>query len=239
MKKSPAILVCCQTLALACCLIALPRSSPAAGRPINDDGTFQISVGGKPAGTEKFSIQTSNGKVNVKVHTDLSTTEGGKRQEFSSSSDLVLDGTLHPLTYTWKQEGAHSSGMEIDFQSTPASAKYHTVDGKTDERKIKLPKDLVVLDDNVLTDYEILVERYRQTAGGKQVFTAFIPQEALSGKVTMEKAGQESLKSGAKKIEATHYTVTTDLAKIDLWVDDNGRVLQVSAPAAQLEAVRE
>lgn len=239
MLKRRTILVYCETLALACCLVALPGSSPAAGRPINDQGTFLISVGGKSAGTEKFSIQTSNGKVDVKVDTNLSAAEGGKRQKFSSSSELVLDGSLHPLTYTWKQQGAHSSGMEIDFQSTPAAAKYHTVQGKTDERKIPLPKDLVVLDDNVLTDYEILVERYRQTAGGKQVFTAFIPQEALAGKVTMEKTGQESLDSGAKKIDATHYTVTTDLTKIDLWVDDNGRLLQVSAPAAQLEALRE
>lgn len=221
------------------CLAVSPCTGSSAGQPISDDGSFLISVDGKPAGTEKFAVHSSKDKVEVKVQTSLSVEQNGNQVTVESSSNLVLDGEFQPQTYSWKQRGAKSSGMEIDFRSSPAAAKYHTVDGKADNRQIALPKDFVVLDDNVLTDYEILLERYERTAGGNQVITAFIPQEALPGRITVNKAGEESIDIGNRKIKATHYTATTDLAAIDLWADSRGRLLRISCPAGQWSAVRQ
>jgi predicted transcriptional regulator len=176
--------------------------------------------------------------VEATAETHLSTTANGNSLEFQTTSDLILDPDLQPQTYTWKQSGARASSLEINFLSSPATATYRTVDGRSDVRQFDLPKDVIVMDDNVLSHYEILVERYDRSSHGKQTFTAFIPQEALPGKLRMEKTGEEKIEIGGKKIKAGRYTVTTELAQIDVWADKDGHVQRISIPAVHLEADR-
>lgn len=205
---------------------------------MNDHGVFLLSVGGRPAGTETFDIRSTGDRVEAEAKIELRIEQEGKVLEFKSTPKLVLNSALQPLTYTWSQKGPQSSQLEVDFRSSPTKTRYRTVAGGDDRLDFELPKDVVVLDYNVIHHYQLLVDRYRRTAGGKQTFRAFVPQEAMPGSLEVEETGPESVEIEGRAQTLRHLLVATDLSRIDLWVDDQQRLWRISSPAAQLEVVR-
>jgi hypothetical protein len=158
--------------------------------------------------------------------------------EVRTSPNLILDPQLHPLSYTWSQKESQSSQLSIDFRALPVRGRYKPVSGEEEQRDFKLTKDVVVLDDNVLHHYQLVVARYDQTTGGKQTFHAFIPQEALSGVITVEQTGMEPVSVEGETLNLRHLILTTELARVDLWVNDQAHLQVVSVPEAQFKAVR-
>jgi hypothetical protein len=211
-------------------------NSPASNW--DDHGIFLLAVAGRPIGTEKFEIRSSADKVEAQAEINLRVEQSGKTLELKTFPNLVMGPQLNPLTYTWSQKGPQNSQLEVDFRSTPAKTRYKTVDGQEDNRDFALPKDIVILDDNVVHHYQLVVDRYRQTPGGKQTFRAFIPQEALPGDLSIEETGTEPVTVGGATVNLDHLVVTTENFRIDLWVDEQQRLQRISIPEAQLEAVR-
>ena len=213
-----------------------PGSSPAGS--IEDHGVFVVSMGGQPVGTETFDIRSTGDRVEAEAKIELRIERDGKVEEFKTFPKLVLDAAFQPLTYSWSQKGPQSSQLEVDFRSPPAQAHYRTIAGEDDRRDFELPKDVVVLDVNVVHHYQLAVYRYRRTDGGKQTFQVFVPQEAMPGPLEVEDIGQESVKINARLETLQHLVISAELVRIDLWVDDQQRLQRMSIPAAQLEAVR-
>jgi hypothetical protein len=226
-------------LPLAGTLASFPAIVRAASASPSDYGAFEISIAGKEIGVERFQIFPSGNKIIAKAEIEIHTQEAGKTLVLHSFPELILDSQLGPLSYTWVQKGVQNSELRIDFTTAPVKAHYRTVNGKDDNREFLLSKDVVVLDDNVLSQYEILVDRYDKTSRGPQTFRAFIPQEALPGQVSVVETGNEQVRVGGKNESLRHLVVATDLAHIDLWADQQGHMQRVSAPAMQFNAVRQ
>jgi hypothetical protein len=188
-------------------------------------------VSGQPVGTETFDIRSRADRVEAEAKIELRIKHDGKVEEFKTFPKLVLDAALQPVTYSWSQKGPQSSQLEVDFRSPPAKVHYRTIAGEDDRRDFELPKDVVVLDTNVVHHYQLAVYRYQRTAGGKQTFQVFVPQEALPGAL-------ESVEIDGRPQTLRHLVFSAELARIDLWVDDQQRLQRMSIPAAQLEAVR-
>jgi hypothetical protein len=214
------------------------NAQSAVPADLNDQGTFEIFVAGKRVGTENFEIRTGPKQIEGQAEVYLRMEEDGKTIEVRTLSNLILDPQLRPLSYSWSQKGAQSSQLTIDFRSSPARTRYKTVNGQPDQRDFKLAKDVVVLDDNLVHHYQLVVDRYDRTKKGKQTFPAFIPQEALPGEITMEDMGPEPVSVEGSTLDLRHLVLTTELARIDLWVDNQDRLQVVSVPVAQFQAVR-
>ena len=213
--------------------------SPGTAHPdLNDHGIFQILAGGKNIGTEKFDIVASADKVEAKGEIRLRLPQAGKTVEVRSLPALVLDSQLQAQSYTWSQKGAQSSQLSIDFLPALARARYKTVKGEEDQRDFKLEKDIVVLDDNVLHHYQLVVARYNLAAAGKQDFHAFIPQEALPGTISVELVGAEPVTVEGTTVNLRHLVLSTELTRVDLYVDDQSRLQVVNVPAADFQAYR-
>ncbi|MGH9354642.1 MAG: hypothetical protein ACRD10_00755, partial [Terriglobia bacterium] len=60
--------------------------------------------------------------------------QNGQSIEFSAFPDLILNAALEPVSYTWSQGGAQSSSISVNFASSPARVRYHTVSGGQDNR---------------------------------------------------------------------------------------------------------
>jgi len=214
------------------------RSADSPLPHLADQGTFLVSAAGRTIGTEKFEIRSSSEKVEAQAEIHLQVQQDGKTINLKTLPRLVLDPQLRPLTYTWSQKGPQSSQLEVDFRPSPATTRYKTVSGEEDNRDFDLPKDVIVLDDNVVHHYQLVISRYRLTAGGKQTFQAFIPQEALPGVLNVEEVGTEPTTLEGSTVKLRHLVVTTELARIHLWTDDQHRLQRMSIPEAQLEAIR-
>jgi hypothetical protein len=205
---------------------------------LNDRGTFEIFSAGQSIGTETFMIRTRADRIEAQGDGHLQVERNGKRIKVRTSSTLLLDSQLDPLSYTWNQKGTQSSQLSIDFRAKPAHVRYKQVNGQDDRRDFNLDKDVVVLDDNEVHHYQLAVARYDQAKGGTQALRAFIPQEALPGVITLKAVGPESVTVGGDKRTLHRFLLTTELAQISLWVDDQGHLQMVSAPDAQFQAMR-
>ena len=173
---------------LACSVATSGQEPPGNPRLVNvdDEGVFVISLAGRPVGTERFKIHSSPGKVEAQGEIRLHIEQNGKTMGVQSSPDLVLDSQLRPVTYTWNQKGPQSSRLEVDFSGKLARVRYKTISGNEDNRDFELPPDVVVLDDNVVHHYQLIIARYQAMGGGKQTFRVFVPQEALPSLLTVK-----------------------------------------------------
>ncbi len=225
---------------LACSLASLGQETP--GNPprlnVDDEGVFDISLAGRPVGSESFKIHSSSGKVEAQAEIRLHVEQNGKTVSAQSFPDLVLDPQLRPVTYTWNQKGPKSSRLEVDFRGKVAKVRYKTINGSEDDRDFELPPDVAILDDNVIHHYQLIAARYLAMGGKKQTFRVFVPQEALPSLLTVEDMGTAASTSGGVASNLRHLLITTDVTQIDLWVDNLQHLERVSVPAAQLEAIR-
>jgi len=224
----------------ACNLASLAQQAPNTPPPVNvdDGGVFVISLAGRPVGSEHFTIHSSLGRVEARGETRLDMEQNGKALSVQSFPDFVLDSQLHPLTYTWNQKGPQSSRLEVDFRGALAKARYTTISGSEDDRDFALPPDVMVLDDNVIHHYELIIARFLAMGGGKQTFHVFVPQEALPSVLTMEDMRGAPGAGGAAAANLRHLLITTDVTHIDLWVDEQQHLERVAVLTAQLEATR-
>jgi hypothetical protein len=225
---------------LACSVPTLGQETPGNPRLVNvdDEGLFVISLAGRPVGTERFKIHSSLGKVEAQGEIRLHIEQNGKTVGVQSFPDLVLDPQLRPITYTWNQKGPQSSRLEVDFSGKLARVRYKTISGNEDNRDFELPPDVVILDDNVVHHYQLIIARYQAMGGGKQTLRVFVPQEALPSLLTVEDMGNAATAIDGVTANLRHLLITTDVTHIDLWLDDQQHIERFSVPEAQLEAIR-
>ena len=224
----------------ACNLAAWPQEASGGPSAVNvdDEGVFVISMAGRPVGSESFKIHSARDRIEARSEIRLSIEKNGKTVNVESFPDLVTDSQLRPLTYAWRLRGPQSSRLEVDFRTRPVKVRYHTVNGSEDARDFDLPADVVVLDDNVIHHFQLMVARLEAIGGGKQTFRVFVPQEALPSLMTVEDLGTSAAPDNTPTSGLRHLVVTTDVTHVDLWVDDKLHVQRVSVPAAQIEASR-
>lgn len=218
--------------------LTLAATTTVSAEDLKDHGVFVLKLAGKQIGSETFDIAPKNETVEASAKIELRVEQEGKTVEFKTAPRLVLTADLNPVSYEWSQKGARSSDLKVDLRTSHVTAKYRTVAGAEDVREFELPPGLIILDNNVIHHYQIAVYRYRRAGGGKQSFRAFIPQEALPGALEIDDAGPDRTDVGGRELLLEHLTVTTDNARVDLWIDDKDRLQKIAIPAGQLEVYR-
>jgi hypothetical protein len=220
---------------------AEPKSAaPPATVDLNDQGTFKISFAGQPFGTEQFSIRSSPGEVQAEAEIQLHFEQGGQGVKLKAIPRLVLNPQLNPLTYSLNQSGSQAFHLEVDFRTSPATSLLKLADGSDDQRRdLELHGEIVILDDNVIHHYQVLVDRFALKSARKQTFNADIPQEAVPGVLTVMEMKPQDMELNGHRLTLRHFVVSTELAQIDLWVDAAQHLQRLYNPVLQLEAVRE
>jgi hypothetical protein len=216
----------------------LAQSHGRAAHDLNDHGTFEIYSGGKIIGTDTFEIRTHADRLEALGNGHLSVEQNGKTIEVETTSNLVLDDQLNPITYTWTQQGPQSSRLSVDFRSQPAHVRYKQVDGKEDKQDMKLDPDVVVLDDNEIQHYQLALDRFAASNGGPLLLSGFTPQEAQPGVIILNDMGNEQVDFNGQRAALRHFTLAVASTLINLWADDQGHLQLVSAANQQFQAVR-
>jgi hypothetical protein len=215
-----------------------PAASPPAPN-LEDQGTYSISFSGRPIGTERFKIHSSANKIEAEAEIEIKVEQTGQPLNIKSTPRLVLNQQWEPETYVVNQKGTPEFHLEVDFRKSPAKSRLRLASAKADDvRDFALPKDVVIVDDNVVDHYQLLVDRFALKPDKEQTFNAYIPQEATPGILNVQDTGSEELDLAGRHQTLRHLVVSTDIARIDLWVDGQQHLQRLLIPAAQLEAVR-
>ncbi|MCH1570688.1 MAG: hypothetical protein L7S64_05035 [Longimicrobiales bacterium] len=199
-----------------------------------DEGTFAVSIGGVPSGTEEFVIRRpgvgredalfANGVVT------LTLPEG--RQE------------MRPLLHAMPPDGVamryqiSATGFDaIEVQVARSGRRYLATirsDVGAEDREFQAHGDTRVLERHVAHHYYFL----RDLRADRPVHT-LEPRTGSQGLITAGEAIQVTIRLGLNQVQARRVPFTTGTGETrTAWYDRQGRVLRVEVPALRFVAER-
>jgi len=205
----------------------------------SETGTFRIYFSGGEIGQEKFRISESGQSVRASAETRLTIERDKEKVSFLIHPVLEFNRFFEPVSYEIVQEsGPNKTKARVTFRGAMTEAAYEN-GSETDLRQIDLQKDVLVLDDNVFHQYIILAKRYDFVKGGIQEFSAFVPQQFISGAVSVSDKGMEAIQVLSQNLKLQHLLVDTGELQISLWLDDRHVLKKLAVPKSGVEVVRE
>lgn len=218
---------------LAAALAALALAVPAAAQT-GDEGTFEVLVEGRPAGTEEFSIRQSGAGTNAEV------VASGRVSLRLSTGTLTLAPRLRargleasPVAYQVDVGGDSPSRIIGTVGPGRFSARVATAAGEQ-LTEFVASNGAVILDDGVAHHYYFLAQRLRS---GR--IAVIVPRENRQVIATVTDRGEERLTIGGAGGSFSHLVVhPAGGDERHVWVDALGRVVKVEVPARGYTAVR-
>ncbi len=201
-----------------------------------DEGTFDVTVAGRPVGTETFSIvRTGDGAdaqtlARAQVRIDM---EDGSRQ---LAPLLRTEGLAHILSrYQLKTAGIDE--REVYVERSGARRLHATVvtsEGQR-EQEFRFQPDAVVLEDGVTHHFHFLAARI---ASGSRTVPVLIPAGRDQLTAEISEGTREGVEIAGTSVSAMRYQVRYGTATRLVWLDDQQRVLRVEDPDSRRVAVR-
>jgi hypothetical protein len=220
---------------LASLLVGLVAPPAAPGQiGVDDEGTFEILINGRAAGSEQFSIRQSGIGANAEF------VATGRVQVFHPTGSLDLTPRLRatgfqadPVTYEVVVGGESPRRIVGSIGGGRFSARIVTPVGEQLRESIASPGALV-LDEGVAHHYYFLA---RRTRSGR--LPILIPRENRQVMAEVIDRGEERLTIRGTPVNLYRLLVRTDAGdERHVWVDSLGRVIRVEIPARGYVAVR-
>lgn len=186
------------------------------GKPL---GTFDMSLSHGPAGTVSDSRLTLQGLAELTDH-------------------LVVDASGGAVSYRLSGT-ARGAAVRVDATLRAGQAEI-AIDQAGQQRSVSVPLGgpVVVLDNNMLDGWQLLVQRFRAGGAASQTYDALVPQAASVGSVTVTRAGTGEVSVGGRSVAAQRYDATLKIAgqvvAVQLWADGSGRLLAFAQPSASV-----
>ncbi|HEV2150594.1 MAG TPA: hypothetical protein VGR37_24565 [Longimicrobiaceae bacterium] len=215
-------------------ILLLAAAAPVGAQTVVDQGTFQISVGGQPAGREEFSIRQSgsgrgaevaaSGRVEV-------TLPGGTLELTPRLRARGLDAA--PVSYQVDVGGDSPSRLLGQVGAGRFSARIVSASGEQLREYVASDRALV-LDDGVAHHYYFLAQRERSGT-----VPVIVPRENRQAMATVSSMGEERVTIGGATVNLFHLVVRIPgSGERHVWVDALNRVIRVRIPESGYEAVR-
>lgn len=219
-------------------LLALsPGAAPAAAQAgVVDEGTFELFVEGRPAGTETFTIRQTGTGANAVVEA-TGTVEvdlpDGALALTPRLSARGLEAT--PVSYAVRVEAAGQPVRVISGEPGPGKFSQRTSAGPVLQlNEFVASSGAVILDEVVAHHYYFLAQRER--SGEVPVI---VPRQSRQVMATVRDLGEEPVSVGGRTVRLFHLVVQPrGGAERHVWVDALNRVVRVTIPRLGYEAVR-
>lgn len=185
------------------------------------NGSYVVFSGDKKVMTEDYEIEKlSDGLIKLK-----STLNGAKIETVATVSS--------PKSFQIEQQG--TKVLSVEF--TNGQAKISQI-GK-DERTIPT-KSSVVLENNVWSQYILLLAGYDSAKGGKQKFDFFLPSVGTDLALNLEKLRNRTISSNGREIKVEDYEIGIDIAglKVKITADENKIPILIEIPQQQVKVIR-
>lgn len=202
--------------------------TPANALAQADEGSFALTVDGRPAGNERFEIRQSGGGRSAETLANGQITLRLPTGGVELSTRLRATGIrATPTAYRVDVGGGSRRNVVGTVADGRFSAKILTPSGEQ-LREYAATDGAVLLDASVAHHYYFLAQRLRE---GR--VAVLIPQENRQVMATVENRGDETIRIGEQPVGSTHLVVR--VAPDDerhVWIDVLNRVLRVESCTA-------
>jgi hypothetical protein len=226
-------------LAFSLALSAAAMSTLGPGRGaaqsvVVDEGTFTVTLGGAPAGTEQFTIRRAGvGDAAIVIANAVIRLDGG-----AGSTELrpllevtPLDDTS--VNYQLKVSGAESSELSVRVAGRRYVARIRT-DAGEEEREFLARPGTRIVEEGVAHHYYFL----RSVRDGSTT-PVIEPRTRRQVQLAAAAAAEEDLDVGSARVRARKLVLTAGEDVRHVWFDAQGRVLRVEIPARGYVAQRQ
>jgi len=200
-----------------------------------DEGTFAITLGGRDAGSETFTIRRVGMGAEVRViaqgRVEIRLPQGSTAMEpvLEVTPSLSLAGYQNRITGAREEVFTLAGLSDRRFQGRTVSAMGEQV------QEYRASSGTILAEDWVAHHYFLLGPRLDE--GVTQV-PVIVPGQGRQLQMNIAPAGNETVQIGGQGVEARRFDVEVGGATRRIWVDAQGRVLQVEESAAAYRAVR-
>lgn len=211
-------------------------AAPAWGQSVAmDEGTFTITIDGRPAGTETFAIRRigmgaearviAQGQVRVTLPGGLLSME----PILEASETLSLAGYQNKVSGTREEIFTLAGTSDRRFQGRTVSPEGEQV------QEYRAASGTILLEDMVAHHYFMLGTRLDGTSGTVPVI---VPGQGRQLQLQYTVTENETLQLGGASVEARKVRVEVGGQGRDVWFDVQGRVLMVVDPGTSYRAER-
>jgi hypothetical protein len=221
-------------LAAGALLLAAGPARAQANQTL-DEGSFDITIAGRHAGRETFVIRREGSVIKAVGVVSL---DSAQPPFIPEQVWLQTDTTFRPELFQLKPRAgdlhdvvAHRDGPRLRLQTT-------SDEGNRSRQFVAAP-GLALLEPGIAHEYYMLFREHAAEGGGSSWSTpVIVPSLGEQATIQVKFAGSDSVLAAGSKRAATRYQVTLDGEQIQVWLDDQGRVLQVRRPDHQWTATR-
>jgi Domain of unknown function (DUF6134) len=217
-------------LALACVLIPTPGRAQSV---VVDEGTFALTIAGKPAGTETFQIRRAGmGTAAIAIAQGQVQLDGpdGHVELSPILEDSLASGVA--ASYHLKVTGGKLSELSLKRAGRRYLSLIRSSAGE-EQREFLARPGTHILEEDVAHQYYFL----RDAAPGSS--TPIIePRTRREFELTASAPTDEELHLGPNVVQARKVTFTDGSDVRTVWYDRQGRVLRVEIPARGYVAER-
>jgi hypothetical protein len=217
-----------------CCLIPAimalsPVSVTAQTSPI-DQGAFTITRAGQPFGTESFLIVRSPSNDGAGYTLTSTRVVDGR----TIRSSLKTDSAGGPITYMRQEVGASPVTLVASKGGGRLTVNFSEGGDRSSKDYLVTAGTLLVEDDLAHQLYFVCLK------GGARPVSYVAPEAKTTATATLAVVADEAVELGNRaRVDGRHFAFGTGAGKRDIWVDSSGRLLKVSIPGRQIEAVRD
>jgi hypothetical protein len=201
---------------------------------VDKEGYYDIFQNGVRIGSERYSWETGDEGTNV-LAGECVIEVNGISTTFRPSLTLQGEG-LTPVSL------AIESSQGDDLQEIMATFEGARADyvlkenGMESKKNIKIKPAELVVDENILHLFVVLAERYDFDKAGEQDMSVFDVVAKKSYTAHCRIRGIGTVENASGKYRARRLTIDLESLQVDLLVDRDGRVPQISIPMKKMEA---
>ncbi len=207
-----------------------------------EDNKLTIYMGGKPTASETYSVDKSDGKIEV---TGTANAQLGTMKVSIDQFDLIEDGKFQPVSVNAKATmGAMKMAHAVTFAD--GKAKDDVTMGQSTKTKedVVHPDALVINSTLPMFAWSILAFRAKVDSADPQTFYAYIIGQG-ENPVTVVSKGVENVEFVGQKADLNHLVVTFkqsaagEPVTADLWMNDARRIIKIAVLAQSVEAYQD
>ncbi|QJR35577.1 hypothetical protein [Gemmatimonas groenlandica] len=246
LRRLPPLALPFVTMLVAAPLLAAPWPAPTpsasgAQPPAQarlDVGSFTLLLNGQRAGREQFSVQRITSQDGGTLEVRSESAIGDRRVAMRLETDSVGS----PVRYSVEERRGADVTLRLGGQRV--RGRFATLArSSTGEaaREYLLRPGAVVIEEDGIVQYALLVRDRTLTDGAGVTLPSLTPIANTQGavRVVLETSTDTIVVAGARR-EARRWRVAASSGDVRLvWADSEGRLLRLSIPARNLEALRD